>query len=235
MSFLKERRCEQMEWKTVAGLITIITIILAAIGAGCIEKGEIAPPTPTPTEPPVAADLSGRNILIVIAPQDFRDEEFFEPKAIFEERGAKVTIASTSTDTARGMLGGEVKPDLTITDVDVENYDAIVIVGGVGSQEYLWENEELRTLVTEACSRDNVVAAICLSPVVLAKAGVLEGKEATVFPDRVTINELEQNGATYVDQSVVVFDKVVTARDTASAEEFALKISSLLSLLLPLI
>ncbi|MDI6885469.1 MAG: DJ-1/PfpI family protein [archaeon] len=66
-----------------------------------------------------------------------------------------------------------------------------------------------------------------------AKAGVLEGKRATVFPDQGVINELEQNGATYVDQSVVVSDKVVTGRDTASAEEVALKISSLLAILLP--
>jgi protease I len=222
-----------MKRKSIAGLITIIAIIVAGIAAGCVEKGEVAPPTPTPTEPSVGEDLSGINILMVIAPEDFRDEELFEPKGIFEEKGAEVTIASTSTDTARGMLGGEVKPDLAISDVDVGNYDAILIVGGVGSQDYLWEDEELRTLVTEAYSKDNVVAAICLSPVVLAKAGVLAGKRATVFPDQGAINELEQNGATYVDQSVVVSDRVVTGRDTASAEEVALKICSLLSILLP--
>ncbi|MDI6811528.1 MAG: DJ-1/PfpI family protein [archaeon] len=224
-----------MKRKTIVGVITIIAIIVAGIVAGCVEKGEVAPPTPIPSEPAIAEDLSGRNVLMVIAPEDFRDEELFEPKAIFEQRGAKVTISSTSTDTAKGMIGGEVKPDLKISEVDVENYDAIVIVGGVGSREYLWEDEELRTLVTEAYGKDKVVAAICISPVVLAKAGVLEGKKATVFPDRGAINELEQSGATYVDQSVVVFDKVVTGRDTASADEFALKISSLLSILVPLI
>ena len=213
-----------MKKKTIAGLIAIVAIVVVAMFAGCVEKEAI-----TPSEPSVIEDLGDKNILMVIAPKDFRDEGLFEPKEIFEEKGAKVTIASTSTDIAKGMLGGTVKQDLKISDVNVEGYDAIVIVGGISSKKYLWEDEELRALVKEAYNKDKVVSAICLSPVVLAKAGVLEGKKATVFPDQVAINELKENGAIYVDKSVVVSDRVITGRDSESAKEFALKICNALT------
>ena len=213
-----------MKKKTIAGLIAIVVIASVAIFAGCVEKEDITPPTPTPFEPSVVEDLGDKSILMVIAPKDFRDEELFEPKEIFEEKGAKITVASTSTDTAKGMLSGTVKPDLKISDVNVEEYDVIVIVGGVGSEEYLWGDEELRILVKEAYNKDKIVSAICLSPVVLARAGILEGKQATVFPDREAIDELKRNGANYLDRSVVVSDGVITGRDPESAEEFALKI-----------
>lgn len=213
-----------MKKKTIAGSIAIVVIVSVAIFAGCIEKGEITPPAPTSPESSVVGDLGNKSILMVIAPKDFRDEEFFEPKEIFEERGVKISVASTSTDTAEGMLGGRVKPDLKISDVNVEEYDAIVIVGGAGSKEYLWGNKELRILVKEAYKKDKIVSAICLSPVVLARAGILEGKQATVFPDREAIDELKRNGANYLNRSVVVSDGVITGRDPESAEEFALKI-----------
>ena len=108
--------------------------------------------------------------------------------------------------------------------MNVEDYDAIVIVGGAGSKEYLWDDEELRAMVKEAYNKNKVLAAICLSPVVLAKAGILEGKKATVFPYKEAIDELKKNGAYYVDENVVVSDNVITGRDTESTEEFSLKI-----------
>ncbi|WP_456420032.1 DJ-1/PfpI/YhbO family deglycase/protease, partial [Methanocaldococcus infernus] len=121
-------------------------------------------------------------ILMVIAPENFRDEELFEPMAVFENNGYAVDIASTKKGVCKGMLGAEVKVNLTIDEVDPKNYVAIVIVGGTGSPKYLWHNEKLINLVKEFYEENKTVAAICLSPVVLAEAGILKGKEATVFP-----------------------------------------------------
>ncbi|MHC1566738.1 MAG: DJ-1/PfpI family protein [Candidatus Syntropharchaeia archaeon] len=95
---------------------------------------------------------------MVIAPEGFRDEELFDSKRIFEERGAKVEIASIDRNIAKGMLGGTVKPDLVFDEVDIDEYDGIVIVGGIGSKKYLWNDEELISLVREAYYGDKVVS-----------------------------------------------------------------------------
>jgi len=196
----------------IISFLVLIAILTGYIGAAAFSQ----------------EDVQEKTILMVIAPKGFRDEELFEPKRIFEEKGAKVKIASTKEEVAQGMLGGRVKPDLKISEVSIGEYDAIVIVGGIGSKEYLWEDKELRSLVKEAFDEDKIVSAICLSPVVLARAKVLKDKKATVFPALEAINELKKNGAIYIDDEVVVSDNIVTARGPEAAKEFALKIWKLL-------
>ncbi len=165
-------------------------------------------------------EYEGKKILLVIAQEQFRDEECFVPKQLFEAAGVKVTIAAESAETAKGMLGGTIKPDITISDARIDDYDAIVIAGGSGSRKYLWENKALEKLVKEADARKKVVSAICISPVVLARAGVLKGKESTVFKSPDTVRELGKHGAVYMDRDVVVSGRVVTGRDPASADAF---------------
>lgn len=162
----------------------------------------------------------GKKILLVIAQEHFRDEEFFVPKQIFEAAGAKVTVAAEFTETAKGTLGGTIKPDIRISEARIEDYDAIVISGGSGSRKYLWDNKYLCKLVKEADSLEIVVSAICISPVVLARAGVLKGKESTVFSSPDTVHELKEHGAIYQDREVVVSGRIVTGRDPKSAEAF---------------
>jgi len=92
------------------------------------------------------------------------------------------------------MLGGEVQPDFAISDVNASEFDAVVVVGGSGSPKYLWDDTQLRNLVRDAYADGKVVAAICLSPVVLARAGILTGKSATVFPSTDAVAELTKGG-----------------------------------------
>src|SRR5438105_5414610 len=126
-------------------------------------------------------DLEGRTILAVVAPKEFRDEELFEPRAALEARGARIVVASTGRERAAGMLGGHVDPALAIDEARARDYDAVVVVGGMGSPAHLWTHAGLLALVREAYAQGKVVAAICLSGAVLAGAGVLEGRRATVF------------------------------------------------------
>lgn len=168
--------------------------------------------------------MEGKKVLMVIAPQNFRDEELLEPKSVFEDSGAEVTIASTSKGSARGMLGAIVDPDLTLDEVDVKDYDAVVVVGGGGSRDYLWNNLTLHGIVREFYNEDKVVAAICISPVVLAKAGLLDGKKTTVFPGQDTLSELKNAGAILVNKGAVADGRIVTGRGPESAEEFGRKV-----------
>ncbi|SET05924.1 protease I [Methanococcoides vulcani] len=161
-----------------------------------------------------------KKILMIVAQENFRDEEFFEPKEVFEKSGAKVTVASNTTKKAKGILGGDVKPDISISDVNIDEYDAISITGGGGSKQYLWDNKELQDIVRKAYEQGKVVAAICISPVVLANAGVLEGKKSTVFKNDETVSILKDKGAKHKDKGVISDGKIVTGRDPKSAKEY---------------
>lgn len=165
-------------------------------------------------------EYKGKKILLVIAQEQFRDEECFVPKQLFEAEGVKVTVAAEATKIAKGMLGGTINPDITISDARIDDYDAIVISGGSGSRKYLWDNKALQALVTEADALKKVISAICISPVVLARTGILKGKESTVFKSPDTVRELQEYGAVYLDKDVVISGRVITGRDPASADAF---------------
>ncbi|RKY75060.1 DJ-1 family protein [candidate division KSB1 bacterium] len=170
--------------------------------------------------------LAGKRIVMVIAHQNFRDEEYREPRKLFEEAGAKVTVASSSLNIARGMLGMKVKPDALLDSIQVQNYDAVVFVGGMGATEY-WENPKAHSLAQEAYEKGNVVGAICLAPVTLANAGLLAGKKATVFQS--ATDNLKAKGAIYTGRSVEVAGNIVTANGPAAAQAFAEAIAKLLT------
>lgn len=185
--------------------------------ATCRPTPILAPVPAAPTAPPAA--VKGE-VLMVIAPQGFRDEEYARPREVLESAGYAVTVASRSRETARGMLGMRVRPDLLLSEARAADYDAVVFVGGSGAQTY-WDDPEAHRLAQEAANGGKVVAAICIAPVILARAGVLEGKQATVFDPPSLCAELTAHGATCTGASVQRDGRTVTASGPQAAEDFA--------------
>jgi len=172
-----------------------------------------------------------KKVLMVIAFKNFRDVEYFLPKEILERNGVKVTTASNKKGEAQGADGKKAKVDLLISEVNPENFDAVLFVGGPGCLENL-DNEDSYYLAQRTVEKGKVLGAICISPVLLAKAGVLKEKKATVWSspfDRQPIEILKENGAFFEDQKVVVDGKIVTANGPNAAQEFANEILKLLS------
>jgi len=165
--------------------------------------------------------------LFIIAQKNFRDEELSKPKQILERAGYGVDVASITTDTATGMLGGVVRPDLAVRDADITDYDMVVVVGGFGAPE-LAKHQEVIDLLALAEDKGKKLGAICLGPMVLAKAGVLQDKRATVYKTKESVAALEQGGAVFVDQSVVVDNDLVTANGPGAAEAFGNELVKLL-------
>ena len=120
-----------------------------------------------------------------------------------------------------------VTPDVTVDKVNVSEFDVVVVVGGPGSPQYLWKNTAVLSAVRDAYEQGKVVGGICMSAAVLANAGVLEGKRATVFATDETLQALEDGGAEYVSEDVVVDGMVVTAEGPNAAEEFGDRILKL--------
>jgi len=165
-------------------------------------------------------------IVMIIARENFRDEELFEPKAIFEKAGIEVDVASTTTAPIKGTKGAIVFADVLVEDINVDKYDAVVFVGGAGSKQY-WTDATAHKIVNDANKQDKVVAAICIAPVTLANAGVLEGKIATVWPDEAW--RLNQVGVVYEKIDVYKYGNVITASGPQATTEFGETILEALS------
>ena len=166
-------------------------------------------------------NLGNLKIQLVAAEKDFRDEELFVAEDVFSDAGAFVPTASGTKKTIHGMLGGTTEPDLLIKDINVDNLDAIVIVGGIGSREYLWNDDTLLKMVKEANDKGKIIGAICLSGAIPARAGIMRGRRGTVYPTPEALDELKKNGEFYVDQGVVVDGNVITAQGPQNSREFA--------------
>jgi protease I len=169
-----------------------------------------------------------RTILYVIAPERFRDEELLEPRRALEAAGHRVTVASTRTGPAIGMLGARVDVAASLREVRAEDFDMLVFAGGAGAPAHLWESAAAVSLARAMFARGRPVAAICLSGPVLARAGVLAGKRATVYPETRAILEMKRGGATLVDDPVVVEGIIVTARGPEAAPAFGAALVNLL-------
>lgn len=175
--------------------------------------------------------LENKKIAMIVAFQYFRDEEYFVPKEVLETAGIEVKTVSTEKGKAIGADGGEVEVDFLVKDLNPTNFDAVVFVGGQGCLKYL-DNDNSYKLVRETVSQGKILASICISPVILAKAGVLEGKRATVWSspmDKSPIKILEDNGAIYQDEDVVVDGKIITGAGPGAAEAFGQKIVEVLT------
>ncbi|MDY0341273.1 MAG: DJ-1/PfpI family protein [Coriobacteriia bacterium] len=167
------------------------------------------------------------HILMVIAPEMFRDEEYAAPKEIFEAHGARVTTVSHRAGLCHGKLGMTAEATLAVTDADMADHDAVVFVGG-GGAEVFFDDSAAHELATAAARGDLVLGAICIAPSILARAGLLDGVRATAFPTQ--RDDLIAYGAAWSDGPVEVDGHIVTANGPAAASDFALAISGLLGL-----
>ena len=159
-----------------------------------------------------------RTILIVTAPKTFRDEEYFEPKCVFEQNGIKVVTASTKLGILEGKLGRQTKSDILIDDADTNDYDAVLFVGGGGAEVY-FKNETAHKIARSFLKEGKIVSAICIAPVILAYAGILNGIKSTCFIDGK--DDLVKNEAIYTGADIEIDGKIITASGPRAAHAFA--------------
>ncbi len=124
------------------------------------------------------------------------------------------------------MLGATVPIRQTIRQIANDPIDILVLIGGAGSPDHLWSHEPLVSLVRRQAAGAGLLAAICLSGAVLARAGVLAGKRATVYPGARAILELKRGGATYVREAVVQDGMILTASGPEAATAFGAALAS---------
>ena len=125
---------------------------------------------------------------------------------------------------SRGM---KLVPDKQLDDVLEDDFDMIVLPGGLPGADHLNNDKRIQTIVKRLAANNKYTAAICAAPRILATAGLLEGKHATSFPG--ALDQFPVNNLTYEEKAVVVDGYVVTSRGPGTAMDFTLTLIELLS------
>ncbi len=161
--------------------------------------------------------IKEKKALFIIAPKNFREEELFEPKEILEKAGINTVIASRKAGTILGVGGETVKASISLEDVDIKNYNAIIFVGGPGASAY-FDDAKARQIAKQAVEKGKILAAICIAPSILANAGLLKEKKATAFSDQA--ENLHEKGAKYICKDIIVDGKIITSNGPEAAKRF---------------
>ncbi len=161
-----------------------------------------------------------KKIAIVIAFVGFRDEEFFVPYKDLSN-GFDVHVFSSQKGEAKGKLGGSFVVNNLIEDINPMDFDALLFVGGPGGYSYLG-NLCLKEIINEFNSLNKLVSAICMAPLILAEAGILVGKKATVFIAEK--DKMVSMGVVYTGKEVEIDGNIITADGAESSQKFSKKI-----------
>ena len=167
-----------------------------------------------------------KKAVLIVASENFRDEELFETKRELEQAGVETFLASTVTGTIRGMLGGRAKVSMVINDIAVDDYDAVVFIGGSGAKEY-FTNPLALDIARQAAYKRKILAAICIAPTTLANAGVLRDVKATSFPSEEA--QLKKAGAQYTGADVERDGLIITGSGPQAATKFGKTIAEALT------
>lgn len=158
---------------------------------------------------------------MVLAPKDFKDEEYLISRQILEKEGIEVKVASLEAGEAKGVNGTVARIDLTVDNVEAKDFDAVLFVGGAGMVD-LVKDERLLSLAQKFSAADKLVTAICIAPMILANAGLLKDKKATVWSG--ASEDMKNQGVRYSGAAVEVDGKFITANGPAAAKEFGEKL-----------
>jgi protease I len=161
----------------------------------------------------MSQELSGKKIAILVE-NAFEQVEMTEPRKALEEAGAQTHLISPQKDKVQGWnhfdKGDEFPVDVPLENANPNDYDALLLPGGVANPDQLRMNQKAVQFIKSFFEAGKPVAAICHGPWTLIEAGVVKGRTVTSWPSLQT--DLRNAGANWVDQEVVTDNGLVTSR-----------------------
>jgi protease I len=161
----------------------------------------------------MASTLRGKKIAI-LATDGFEQVELTEPKKALDQAGAQTVVVSPNSGQIMGWnfkeWGGPVKVDRTLDEAKAEEFDALLLPGGVMSPDRLRMEPKAVQFVQRFCDAGKIVAAICHGPWLLVEAGVVDGTTITSWPSLKT--DIRNAGGNWVDKEVVTDGQFITSR-----------------------
>jgi 4-methyl-5(b-hydroxyethyl)-thiazole monophosphate biosynthesis len=146
---------------------------------------------------------------------------------LLRRAGITVITAGLDNQPVKASRGTVLIPDTTLDAVMAQEFDMIVLPGGLPGADHLNNDERIHSLLKQMAEANKYTAAICAAPKVLASAGLLNGKHATSYPG--SIDEAGLQDVVYEEKPVVIDGKVITSRGPGTAMDFALTLIEQLS------
>lgn len=172
----------------------------------------------------MARQLDGKRVAI-LATDGFEQSELLEPRKALLDAGARVEVIAPHGGTIQGMnhfdKGDKLKTDRSLADAAPEDYDGLVLPGGVANPDQLRMDDRAVRFVRAFFDGHKPVAVICHGPWTLVEADVVRGRRLTSWPSLKT--DLTNAGAQWVDQEVVVDGGLVSSRKPADLPAFCAK------------
>ena len=160
--------------------------------------------------------------VLIVATDGFEEWELFGPREILQERGAEVVLASLKRDPIQATVhddpGKTIRPDLTIEEVIADDFDALILPGGVRNPDTLRLHANVIELIKAFDRQGKPIGAICHGPWLLVEADLLRGRTATAWPSIRT--DLRNAGADVIDQAAITDGNIVTSRNPDDVEAF---------------
>jgi protease I len=160
--------------------------------------------------------------ILIVATDGFEEWELFGPRQILQKRGAEVVLASLKLDPIQATVhddpGKTIRPDLTVDDADADDFDALILPGGVRNPDTLRLHGNVIELIKAFNQQGKPIGAICHGPWLLVEADLLRGRTATSWPSIRT--DLRNAGANVIDDAAVTDGNIVTSRKPEDVEAF---------------
>jgi protease I len=160
--------------------------------------------------------------ILIVATDGFEEWELFGPREILQKRGAEVALASLKLDPIQATVhdhpGKTIRPDLTVDDANADDFDALILPGGVRNPDALRVHGNVIALIRAFNRQEKPIGAICHGPWLLIEADLLRGRTATSWPSIRT--DLRNAGANVVDEAAVTDGNIVTSRNPDDVEAF---------------
>lgn len=170
-------------------------------------------------------NVNGKKVAI-LTENGFEETELTAPKKVMEAAGIKVDIVSPQKGKVKAWAHDhwsiELPVNVNLSNADVEDYDALVIPGGVMNPDLMRMNEDCVQFAKDFMETGKPVAAICHGPQLLIETGLLKGRKMTSYPAIKT--DLKNAGADWRDKEVVVDDNLITSRSPKDLEAFNKKL-----------
>jgi len=170
--------------------------------------------------------MANTKILVPLA-QGCEELEAITITDLLARAGFEVVTAGLDDQPVKASRGMTLMPNTSMAKVMSDNFDLIVLPGGLPGADYLRDDANVQRKIKAMADEGKYVAAICASPKALASAGVLDNKSATSYPG--SLDGLNIDGLNYKVAPVVIDDKIVTSRGPGTAMDFALTLIELLA------
>jgi protease I len=170
----------------------------------------------------MADSIQGKKVAFLAAPEGTEQVELTSPWEAVEGAGGQPELISTDSGEIQAFnhldKGDTFSVDKTVSEASAEDYDGLVLPGGVANPDFLRQNQDAVRFVRSFFEAGKPVAAICHAPWLLIEAGVVDGRDLTSFPSLRT--DLENAGANWSDEEVVVDAGLVTSRNPDDLSAF---------------